>query len=142
MSCETNFYQYDDLLIRSLAPIVIKTLDEKNRLLILCQDEKQVKEIDLDLWSYGRNKFIPHATILDKDIDLKRQPVLITTKEENQNDANYLVFLTKTNNDFVNKFKRAFYFYSESDMQNAENLVKILNPKNTFKKENGKWIKS
>lgn len=142
MSCEVNFYQYDDLLIRSLAPIVLKIQEERNKVLILCESDEQTKELDLALWTYGRNKFIPHATSLDKNFEAKRQPVLITNIAQNINEATYLIFLGQVNKDFVDGFNRAFYFYSYSDEEIAKGLSLQLSPKNSFKKIDGKWIKS
>lgn len=142
MACEVNFYQYDDLLIRSLGPIVLKIQEEKNKVLIICQDEAQAKELDLSLWTYGRNKFIPHATSLDKNFEAKRQPVLISNIAQNLNEATYLIFLGQIDKDFIEGFNRAFYFYSDSDEEMAKRLSSELSPKNSFKKIDGKWIKS
>ena len=129
-------------MARSLAPIVIKSLEDKKKVLILCESEKQIKEVDSTLWSYGRNKFIPHATILDKDFDIPRQPVLITHNQENLSQADYLVFLTEPKTEFVEQFARAFYFYGESGGENAKQISKSLKPKNSFMKQDGKWIKA
>lgn len=141
MSCEINFYQYDDQLIRSLAPIIIKILDEKKRVLILCQDEKQEKSLDNELWSYSKTKFIAHASSLNKDFDPARQPVLLSIKAENINNANYLIFLTPPPKNFLNEFSRAFFFFDENLLEKSQELQQSLKPKNIFKKENGKWVK-
>jgi len=141
MGCETNFYQYEGLLVQSLAPIVLKILEEKKKVLIFSEDERQLKELDNSLWSYGRNKFIPHITIFDKGFDLIRQPVLLTNKEENSNCANYLIFLSETKQDFISNFDRAFYFYDNSSLDSANKLSQELSPKNSYKKEGGKWVK-
>jgi len=140
MTCEISFYQYDDLLVRSLAPIVIKSLEEKTKVLILCQDENQIREVDLTLWSYGRNKFIPHVKISDKGFDIQRQPVLITDNQENLNEAEYLIFLVAPKEEFIKQFKRAFYFYEACDGAFAKELSKSLSPKRSFKKEEGRWV--
>ena len=63
------------------------------------QNENLIKEIDSNLWSFGRNKFIAHITIFDEDFDLKRQVALITNKE-NSNSANYLIFIDEVSASF------------------------------------------
>ncbi len=138
---EIAFYQADETIVKSLAPLLIKVLEEKKKVLIFCPNPNQMKEIDDSLWSYGRSKFIPHITFLDKDFEILRQPVFITNKEENANEAQYLVFLEEPSTSFVSGFERAFYFYLEGEFERAKNLAKKLKPKNSYKKEDGKWVK-
>lgn len=135
MKQEINFYQVDETIIKSLAPLILKVLEEKKKAVIFCKNAAQVAEMDASLWSYGRNKFIPHITNLDKDFEMPRQPVLITDKEENLNKADYLVFLQEPSEKFLAGFSRVFYFYEE-----GKRAAKIK-PTNSYKKENGKWVK-
>ena len=54
--------------------------------LIFCENEARLKEIDDSLWTYGKNKFIPHATLADKivqEFGWQRQPVFLTNEEKN-----------------------------------------------------------
>ncbi|MBM3579192.1 MAG: DNA polymerase III subunit chi [Alphaproteobacteria bacterium] len=136
MNPEINFYQTDEAIGKSVAPLLLKVLSEKKKALIFSRNQVQLKEIDSALWNYGRNKFIPHALIFDRDFDPKRQPVLLTDKEENSNLADYLVFLDEPSQPFVSNFSRVFYFFEE-----GKNLSKIK-PTNFYKKSDGKWVKS
>lgn len=135
MSPEINFYQVDETIIKSLAPLLLKILDEKKKVLIFCRNQAQIKEIDNSLWSYGRNKFIPHITIFDDDFAFERQPILISDKEENTNRADYLVFLDEPKEVFISSFSRVFYFYEQGKM------VAKIKPTNSYKKFDGKWLK-
>ncbi len=135
MKTEINFYQADETIIKALAPLLIKVLDEKKKALVLCSSENQIKEIDGSLWSYGRNKFIPHVTVADRDFTMERQPILITDKEENSNKADYLIFLSEPSEAFISKFPRAFHFYE------GKSSMKIK-PTNSYKKVDGKWVKA
>ena len=136
MSTEINFYQVDEALGKSIAPLMLKILEEKKKVLIFTKNENLIKEVDSNLWSFGRNKFIPHITIFDENFDLNRQPILITNKEENSNKADYLVFLDEPSQDLVSQFSRVFYFFEE-----GKNNSK-LTPTNSYKKQQGKWIKA
>lgn len=140
MSSEISFYQVDETIIKSLAPLLLKVLDEKKKVLVFCGNQSQIKEIDTSLWVYGRNKFIPHATIYDKELSSPRQPILISDKEENLNQADYLVFLSEPSADFISKFSRVFYFFEEGDFPIAKNIAKKLSPANSYKKTNGRWV--
>jgi DNA polymerase-3 subunit chi len=136
---EVNFYQTDEVE-KSLATLIVKILDEKKKALIFCQNEARVKELDNFLWSFGRNKFIPHITIFDKEFELKRQPVVISNRQENSNNADCLIFLDSVNVDFAKKFQRVFYFFDISDLEKSEKIRKEIQPTNSYKKENGKWL--
>lgn len=133
MSPEINFYQVDDSISKSIAPLLLKILGEKKRVIIFCHDQAQIKEIDAALWNYGRNKFIPHATILDQEFESERQPILISDKEVNVNSAEYLLFLDEPSESFISGFSRVFYFFTEGN-----NKAKIK-PKNFYKRAAGKW---
>lgn len=138
---EINFYQTDKSPLHSMAKIIIKALDDAKKLLIFCQNDAEIKNIDNFLWQFNPNKFIPHSTIKDKHLNPKRQPILITNEEENTNQADYLIFFDEPSKDFLNQFTRIFYFFTNKDSQTADNLKLKLNPQNFYKKENGKWKK-
>jgi DNA polymerase IIIc chi subunit len=146
---EINFYQVEETIIKSLAPLLLKVLEEDKKALVFCSSQKLISEIDNSLWSYGRNKFIPHLTIFDEDfvkefskkISFERQPILISNKEENSNQADYLVFLDEPTSSFISGFQRVFYFYEANNFVIAKALAQKLNPKNSYKKVDGKWVK-
>ena len=141
MKPEITFYQIDESIVKSLAPLLLKVLDEKKKVLIFCKDHTQIKAIDNSLWSYGRNKFIPHTTIFDADFSFLRQPILISDQEENSNNADYLVFVDEPSDAFLSIFGRAFYFFESTDFATAVTLSQRLRPNNFYKKNDGKWVK-
>ncbi|MBM5782213.1 MAG: DNA polymerase III subunit chi [Pelagibacterales bacterium] len=142
---EINFYQCDEQISRSIAPLMLKVIEEKKKVLILVSNQSQMKEIDDVLWSYGKNKFIPHITVYDKDFDFKRQPIVISDKEENANDAEYLVLIKDVSENFLSNFSRIFYFYDQLNIDEAKVLMpkykKVAAKFEAFKKQDGKWIK-
>jgi DNA polymerase IIIc chi subunit len=136
MNPEVNFYQTDEATSKSIAPLLLKILSEKKRVLILCKDKNLTQEIDTALWNYGRNKFIPHAVASDDNFDPARQPVLISDVEENKNSADFLLFVDEPSAQFLSSFARVFYFFED-----GKNISKIK-PTNFYKKVDGKWIKA
>lgn len=145
MNIEISFYQCDDTVVRSIAPLLLKVLDENKKTLILAADNIKIKEIDAGLWAYGKSKFIPHVTISDKGFDVKRQPVLICDTEDNANDADYLVLTKEASESFLSGFSRAFYFYDPLNLDVAKELARkykgIASKFTSYKKESGKWVK-
>lgn len=141
---EMNFYQCDETIVKSIAPLLLKVLEENKKAIIFSANQAHIKLLDDGLWSYGKNKFIPHIVAGDKDFavkDIVRQPIIITVAEENLNKADYLVFLTEPSGAFISVFSRAFYFFEEENFANAQELAKKFNPANSYKKADGKWIK-
>lgn len=141
---EINFYQVDDLITKSIAPLLIKVLEEKKKALIFCNNANKLKEIDDSLWTYGKNKFIPHATIADKDLaqfGWQRQVIFLTDKEENINKADYLVLTNESSEDFIGNFSRVFYFYESQDLDEVKTFAKKFKKVNAYKKADGKWVK-
>lgn len=144
---ELSFYQIDDVYTKSMAPLLLKILEEEKKVVIFCQDETKMQEIDKGLWQFSKTKFVPHATNLEKDIEelssWQRQPVIISNEEENKNNADHLVLIDQPSPDFIKKFSRIFYFYDSQmidearklHQQNAGSATKIK----SYKKESGKW---
>ncbi len=143
---EINFYQFDETLTKSVAPLILKILEEKKKALIFSRDSLRIKEVDDGLWSYGKNKFIPHITIFDQDFILERQPILISDREENSNQADYLILTEKVSEEFAKKFSRIFYFFNalgvEEAKKTAASYKKIASKFNSYKKEDAKWVKA
>ncbi len=80
MNNEINFYEVDESIVKALAPLAIKIINEGKKVLIYCALESQMQELDKSLWSYGRSKFIAHITINDQEFEMLRQPILIWVK--------------------------------------------------------------
>ena len=139
---EINFYQIDDVLYKSIAPLLLKVLEENKKALIYCQDEQQISEIDNGLWSFSKTKFLPHGTKNDK-IDLAKQPIFITNQLENYNKANYLVMLFEVEEQFFKQFEKIFYFFGSGNIADARKLWgKYKNQScslNFYKKDDAGW---
>ena len=88
---EVLFYHLERRgLDEALPGLVEKTLERGWRALIRCESAERAEAIDDRLWTYNEQTFLPHAQ--KGDGDAARQPVLITTEQENANNAD-VVFL-------------------------------------------------
>lgn len=141
---EINFYQVDDILYKSIAPLLLKILEENKKALIFCQDEVQVTEIDTGLWSFSKTKFLPHGTKAEK-INPLEQPIFITNENSNFNQSQYLLIFDDAEESFLKQFEKIFYFFSSSNVNQARALWKKYKPKssslNFYKKEDSGWVK-
>ncbi len=146
MTNEVNFYEVeaDNEFAKSAIALVAKIFGEKNSVLLYSNNEELLKQIDSSMWSYGKNKFLPHATIFDSDFNPERQPILLSNRLENSNNAEFLIFFDLPSQDcseldFLSQFPRSFYFFEKGKM-NPE-IQRKISPNNFFKKEAGKWAK-
>jgi DNA polymerase IIIc chi subunit len=141
---EVNFYQVDDIIYKSIAPLLIKVLDENKKALIYCQDEKQISEIDDGLWSFSKTKFVPHGT-KDTKLEPEKQPIFITNQLENSNQAEYLLMLGEAEEKFLKQFSKIFYFFGSGETADARKLWAKYKKQsftlNFYKKADGVWVK-
>jgi len=146
---EINCYQCDESIVKSIALLLTKIIEEKKRAFILINQnnqelaKQQAKDLDEGLWSFSKTKFIGHSTIFDQDFNPNRQPVLISNQEENINDSDYLILTTEATTNFISKFDKACYFYNEDSDYSSRiisQLREIAGKFNSYKKFQGKWI--
>lgn len=70
-----------------------KCLQKDWRVLIVGNEER-LPRLDLGLWSWKPDSFLPHARLGGKDeSDPVRQPILLSTKPEPINEADIIVLL-------------------------------------------------
>lgn len=139
---EVSFYQIDDLIVKSMAPLILKMLEDEKKAIIFCQDKAKIEEINNGLWQFSKTKFVPHATIHENDIDHKRQPILISDQENNINQADYLILTEESSLEFIKKFSRIFYFYDSMALDQAKKLKNKLSADfniKSYKKIKQKW---
>jgi DNA polymerase-3 subunit chi len=86
---ETLFYHLERRSLDDVLPgLIERTLERGWRALIKADSADRASSLDTLLWTYDDQTFLPHAQVGDGDA--KRQPVLITTEDENANAANVL----------------------------------------------------
>lgn len=157
MTRELNFYQVENLIengiAKTIAPLLLKILEENKKILIYSKDTALINSLDNGLWSFGKNKFIPHITIFDQEFQQQnlpstKQPIIITNQEQNDNIADYLLLLDKASAAFVSSFSRIFYFSDSSKIELVKDIKasyqKIIDAFNFYKKDlaSQKWIRT
>jgi DNA polymerase III subunit chi len=86
---ETLFYHLERRTLDDVLPgLIERTLERGWRALVKAESADRVAAIDSLLWTYSDQTFLPHAAVGDGDA--KRQPVLITSEDDNANNANVL----------------------------------------------------
>jgi DNA polymerase III subunit chi len=110
---EVSFYRF---ITSTLAQASIKLIEKiyysSNKLLVIADNEKMLNSIDDFLWSYSTKHFIPHATYNDPFPEL--QPVYITNKEENPNNANIILAIGNVEINLLS-FSKLLYVFDGND---------------------------
>ncbi|MGM0560194.1 MAG: DNA polymerase III subunit chi [Pseudomonadota bacterium] len=89
---EVRFYHLTATTLESALPKLLeKTLERGKRAVVLARSEERVEALCSHLWSYNDRSFLPHGT--RRDGFAEQQPIWLSERDENPNDAQYL-FLT------------------------------------------------
>lgn len=89
---EVGFYHLKSwTLERALPRLLERALAEGHRVVVMTGSAERVAALDSWLWSYNEESFLPHGTA--RDGNAARQPVWLTTVEENPNRATMLVLV-------------------------------------------------
>lgn len=111
-------------LDRVLPAITQKVLDDGGRLLIVAEDEGARAKLDVLLWSYSAESFLPHAQAGAGDDAL--QPVLIAEAPEAGNGARNIALADGVWRDAALQFDRTFHFFDEDRIVEARAAWKGL----------------
>lgn len=77
-------------LDEALPGLLLKAHDNgKKRVIIRLPDKTAVEKMNTHLWTFHPNMFVPHGS--EKDGYADRQPIWLTDKDENPNDATILI---------------------------------------------------
>jgi DNA polymerase-3 subunit chi len=89
---EIGFYHLRSTpLERALPRILERALTEGHRVVVMAGSPERVDHLDALLWTYDDASFLPHGTA--RDGSAERQPVWLTTADENPNGATMLVLV-------------------------------------------------
>ncbi len=104
---EISFYRLTTLPLAKAAPKLIeKIYYSKQNLVVISETEEMMKTLDNGLWVYSTKHFIPHGTFVDEHPN--DQPVYLTTKIENPNNATIVMALGRVE---LEDFEAAKYLY-------------------------------
>lgn len=83
---EILFYHLQRQKLEGVLPALLeKSLERGWRVVVQASSDERVEALDAHLWTYRDDAFLPHGTARDSDI--RSQPVLITTADDNPNGA-------------------------------------------------------
>ena len=116
-----NFYNLQKKAIkeRKISKLVENFYNQGKRVLIIVKNEEEGMILDNLLWNFTPESFIPHKISLKAKVD-KNQPVLITTKKENRNQAKILILAREVDLSFILQFDEVIDFAESYDKECLE----------------------
>ena len=89
---------------QALPKLLERTLERGMKALVLAGSPERVDHLSETLWIYDAVSFLPHGSASDGAPE--RQPVYLTTKEENPNSAEFLYLVDGGQPSFLASFQR------------------------------------
>jgi DNA polymerase-3 subunit chi len=128
---EISFYHLTKTPLEKALPLLLeKVIGKGLKAVIYSEDKELLTKLDSQLWTYGSQKFLPHGT--EEDEFKERQPVYLTTKEDNPNAASVLVLVDGAQPAFLKEFDRVVDIF---DGLNEDDLAAARARWGDFKKE-------
>jgi len=114
MATEVNFYHLTKSSLEDALPRLLqKTLQAGERAVVMVGSPERVDALDIHLWTFDPNGFLPHGSARDGDAD--RQPVWLTHLDENPNGAAFLFVADRAGSEKVGDYKRCFELFDGRD---------------------------
>lgn len=118
MAASIGFYHLTKSgLCQALPTLLSRSLQTKERGLVLCKNDNQLSEITEALWKVIQPIWLPHGCHYSgKQDDFPEwQPIWLTIFEENPNQAAFLFLVGGQNAFQIEQFKRIFDLFDGND---------------------------
>ena len=111
---EFAFYHLSNSSLEKVLPVLLqKTLVADKRALVIAGTEERVEALSSLLWTANPGSWIPHGSA--KDGRPEDQPIWITTKLENLNEATFLFLTDGSSASSLEGFERCFDLFDGKD---------------------------
>lgn len=114
-----NFYHLTQTdKMRALPRLMEKVVDAGQRAIIWSEDIQSIDMMNTVLWTYSTKTFIPHGVKVDGFS--ARQPIYLTTQDENPNRASVIAVMDEVIPDFVDSFEKCLYLFNGKDREHTQ----------------------
>ena len=111
---EIRFYHLTRMpLERALSALLERALSAGMRSVVIAGSEERVEALNQLLWTYEERSFLPHGS--KRDGRPERQPVWLTTEDENPNGATCLVLTDGAVSNRVGEYQRCLDLFDGQD---------------------------
>lgn len=111
---EIRFYHLQNQSQDQALPALLgKVLERGHRVVVKICNDAQKEQMNNHLWSFKDDSFLPHGS--DKDGNAKAQPVWLTSKDENPNEADILILCQGASSEIQSDFKICCEIFNGND---------------------------
>lgn len=111
---EILFYHLQRQPLERVLPVLLmKCLQRDWRVVVQASAEERVQALDDLLWTYGEASFLPHGSA--RDGNAARQPVFLTTSDDNPNSAAVRVLVDGAEGPDLGGYERALVLFDGND---------------------------
>jgi DNA polymerase-3 subunit chi len=111
---EILFYHLERKPLEQVLPVLLeKCLQRGWRVVVQAPGEERVAALDDLLWTFGDGTFLPHGTA--RDGPAARQPIFLTTGDDNPNSAAVRVLVDGAAGPDVAPYARALVLFDGND---------------------------
>ncbi len=104
-------------LEQAAPPLMQKCLEAGWRVLAVSPDVKRRAQLDKALWTYDKSAFLPHGDADAPGLEASRQPILLSAKLDNVNDAKALVLMDGVEAPVDAAFTRCMVMFEDQNGQ-------------------------
>jgi len=116
---EIGFYHLTATpLEKALPRLLERVLEGGHRAVVLAGSAERVAALDATLWTYDPASFLPHGSA--KEGRPERQPIYLTARPENPNQADVLVLIDGATPDNLVGFSRCLDMFDGGDASAVE----------------------
>lgn len=102
-------------LEQAAPPLMQKCLDAGWRVLAVSPDAKRRAKLDEALWVFDDQSFLPHGDADAPGLDPARQPILLSSKLDNKNEAQALVLMDGVEADVNAPYVRCMVMFEDQN---------------------------
>lgn len=118
---EISFYHLTVFPLERVLPRLLeKVISTGKNAILLAPTLEQVNKFNELLWTYSRG-FLPHG--IKKDGYIDKQPIYITSEEENPNNAEILINTYAIKPTFLSSFIRCIDIFNGNDEDELKNAL-------------------
>jgi DNA polymerase-3 subunit chi len=111
---EISFYHLQKSPLETVLPFLLeKTFESGKRAVVMVGSAERAESLNNVLWTYKKDSWLPHGNA--KDGEAAKQPIWLTTEDENPNQATFLFLADGAQSQNLNTYERCFELFDGND---------------------------